>query len=84
MKTTYQCPECKTKKHFTPIYRFTDWNNDTKYRFATFEKCLKLFKENCKKHPLGRFSVYDCSDCDKCGHESDEGIIFNKKCPEYS
>ena len=58
------------------MYRFTDWNNELNDVYGTYKQCLKLFNEAVRKDPEGRYSIYDT--------RTDEGILFNKNCPEYN
>jgi hypothetical protein len=56
-------------------FRFTDWDNESNDRYGTYEKCLELFNKAVENNPEGRYSIYNV--------ETDEGVLFNKKCPVY-
>ena len=56
-------------------FRFTDWHDERKDHYGTWEECKKAFDEAIKEEPEGRFSIYD-------SHE-DMGALFNENCPEY-
>lgn len=74
-----KCKECN--KEIKEHYRFTDWKHSNNDEYGTYDECLKIFKKAIKEEPKGRFSIYDVSECD-CGMK-DEGILFNRNCPEY-
>lgn len=76
-----KCEVCGKK--MDEQYRFTDWENDYNDIYGILEECKKVFNKVVKENPKGRFSIYDISYCPNCDEQKDEGIIFNKKCPEY-
>lgn len=58
------------------MYRFTDWYDEGKDEVGTYRECKKIFDKAVEENPEGRFSIYDT--------DTDEGVLFNEKCPEYS
>lgn len=58
------------------MYRFTDWYAEGKDEFGTYRECKKIFDKAVAENPEGRFSIYDT--------DTDEGVLFNEKCPEYN
>lgn len=65
------------------LYRFTDWHNDSNDQYGSYDECFKLFSEAVKGNPEGRYSIYDVSECPKCGDRNDMGVLYNENCPEY-
>ncbi|HKL23359.1 MAG TPA: hypothetical protein VJ895_01265 [Candidatus Nanoarchaeia archaeon] len=76
-----KCETCDTEMNES--YRFTDWHNDSKDEYGTFEQCKELFDKAVAEDETGRYSIYDVSECPKCKYFLDEGVVFNEKCPEY-
>ncbi len=76
-----KCDCCGTK--LKDCFRFTDWDNDSNDEYGTFKECEKMFNEAVAEDETGRYSIYDVSECPKCENFKDEGVLFNKKCPDY-
>ena len=78
------CPECGASGEYTPMYRFTDWENDRGDCLGSLADCRVIFDAAVKDDPEGRFSIYDVSECLACGMRKDEGVIYNTNCPTYA
>jgi len=77
-----KCEICGNE--LNPLFRFTDWDNDSNDEYGSYDFCLKLFNQAVKEDPEGRYSIYDVSECPVCEDFKDEGVLFNEKCPVYA
>ena len=66
------------------VFRYTDWYNEGRDEYGSFEHCKDVFDEYVAEDPGLRAAIYDVSHCEFCNTERDEGILFNENAPEYA